>query len=149
MQEKICSKCGEVKPLDEFYASKNNGDGKRADCKQCVAKWQKANADHNREIRRKRTARLAAREMIPQPEYKECPACHQVKPIDAFSNRKEAKDGKEHHCRDCMAHARRRRAYGLTPGEFASLLRDQGNSCALCGGGPGHEPWHVDHDHSC
>lgn len=34
--EKACSKCGEVKPLDDFYANKVSPDGRRGDCKVCV-----------------------------------------------------------------------------------------------------------------
>ena len=33
---KTCSKCGEEKPLSEFYRNKDSRDGYRADCKKCL-----------------------------------------------------------------------------------------------------------------
>ncbi len=36
METKACTKCGEVKPLDEFSNKKDGKDGKRANCKTCV-----------------------------------------------------------------------------------------------------------------
>ena len=35
MGPKRCDKCGEVKPLDEFYAMPGMRDGHRNDCKTC------------------------------------------------------------------------------------------------------------------
>lgn len=35
---KICSKCGEEKPLDLFYRHKKSKDGRRPDCKECSNK---------------------------------------------------------------------------------------------------------------
>ena len=32
---KRCSKCGEIKPISEFYKCKRKTDGLRSDCKQC------------------------------------------------------------------------------------------------------------------
>ncbi|MFN8194211.1 MAG: hypothetical protein U0R80_08000 [Nocardioidaceae bacterium] len=33
---KTCTKCGEAKPLTEFYANAGARDGRRNDCKACV-----------------------------------------------------------------------------------------------------------------
>lgn len=32
---KVCSKCGEMKPLEEFGNEKRTKDGKRAECRDC------------------------------------------------------------------------------------------------------------------
>lgn len=37
--------------------------------------------------------------------------------------------------------------YGITFGERDALIKEQGHKCAICGGGPGHKGWHVDHCH--
>ncbi len=36
MDTKICSRCGEAKPLSEFYSMRGKRKGLRADCKECV-----------------------------------------------------------------------------------------------------------------
>ena len=40
-----------------------------------------------------------------------------------------------------------RRAYGLTPDEYAALLESQGGGCAICHRLPGKRNFAVDHDH--
>lgn len=54
-QMKKCNKCGEVKPLTEFYKSKVNKDGLSGSCKKCCCinskKWQKNNPERYKEIR--------------------------------------------------------------------------------------------------
>jgi 5-methylcytosine-specific restriction endonuclease McrA len=46
---KKCSKCGEIKPLDEFNKRKSSKDGKRSQCRKCEhgykKRWDIANAD--------------------------------------------------------------------------------------------------------
>lgn len=47
---KICSKCGEVKPISEFYKRKSSKDGLRSECKACsIARVSEYNAIHNEE----------------------------------------------------------------------------------------------------
>ncbi len=74
--EKRCSKCGEVKPLNAFYKHKSRRDGLSSECKPCTkernhsyyvanvekdrerhARWRAANREHYRE--RKRAWRAA------------------------------------------------------------------------------------------
>ena len=47
--EKKCSKCGKVKPLDEFSKQKRGKFGVRAHCKSCMAEYQKQYQEANRE----------------------------------------------------------------------------------------------------
>jgi len=44
--EKKCSKCGEVKSLDEFSNDKSKKDGKQSRCKDCVKLYAKINKEH-------------------------------------------------------------------------------------------------------
>ena len=47
---KRCSKCGEVKPVGEFYKHKNRKDGLQSQCKQCqkeyIEKYYEENKEH-------------------------------------------------------------------------------------------------------
>jgi len=44
--EKKCTKCGEVKSLDEFSNDKSKKDGKQSRCKDCVKLYAKINKEH-------------------------------------------------------------------------------------------------------
>ena len=48
---KRCSKCGETKPLDEFYSHENKKDRKRPDCKECVKERSRKYFQKHREER--------------------------------------------------------------------------------------------------
>lgn len=51
---KVCSKCGLTKPLNEFYAKRGASDGHRAECKQCknarLYRWRQCNSERLRAI---------------------------------------------------------------------------------------------------
>lgn len=42
--EKACTKCGEIKPVTEFYAEKRTRDGRQSTCKKCYGAQQSAYA---------------------------------------------------------------------------------------------------------
>jgi len=127
--EKTCSKCGQRKPITEFYAMKGMRDGHRNDCKACnlaakkarydadpakaiqrVRRWQQANADRVNEVHRRNNAR---------PERK---AANRTGYL--------------------------RRTYGITQAEYDAMLEAQGGGCAICGRPPRPDiSLHVDHDH--
>jgi hypothetical protein len=46
LEEKRCSKCGEVKLLKEFHKNKLTKDGRRSNCKQCVYSDKKRQESH-------------------------------------------------------------------------------------------------------
>lgn len=60
---KVCSKCGQKKPLKEFHKHKTSKYGKRADCKKCHyeqnKRYYKLNAEKNRDYWRKWRKRRA------------------------------------------------------------------------------------------
>lgn len=47
---KPCSKCGEVKPLEDFSYDKRHADGRQSQCKACACARQKKYAQENREL---------------------------------------------------------------------------------------------------
>jgi hypothetical protein len=126
---KRCKKCGQVKPLDDFYRNKLGADGRRPECKACnlaaraakyaedpapyiarVKRWQQANAEHLNRYRR---------------EYRGRP------------DRKRA---------DRDAHLRRK--FGIGIDDYECMFTAQGGGCAICGAPPPDAmSLHVDHDH--
>lgn len=53
-QSKACSKCGEVKDLNQFYAQRGKSDGRRADCADCSRARRRKYYSANRDIERER-----------------------------------------------------------------------------------------------
>ena len=48
---KTCTKCGETKPLDDFYRDKTGAGGRRPDCKECVREYKRSYHEENRDKR--------------------------------------------------------------------------------------------------
>ena len=46
---KTCTKCGETKPLDDFYRDKTGAGGRRPDCKECVREYSRRYHEENRD----------------------------------------------------------------------------------------------------
>lgn len=127
---KRCTKCGELRPLDQFYAAKGTKDGLRGDCKLCfkerakaryplvreqtiarVKKWQQENRERHLETQRRIKAK---------PEYKR---------------------------RERARHLWKK--YGMTLEEYDALLHAQDGVCAICRRPPRDDiSLHLDHDHT-
>lgn len=125
---KRCSKCDELRPLDQYYAAPGCRDGLRGDCKACfsarakaryaeksdeikayVKRWQQENAEYVNAYRRKRNA----------------------------TRRKEIREG------------HLRRTFGITLDDYDEMLDAQGGACAICRRPPAEgKSLHVDHDHA-
>jgi hypothetical protein len=124
---KRCKKCGEEKPIQDFYASKGARDGHRPECKVCTSArrklWYQANRD--REIERVRAWQQANHEyyLQKQAEYR----------------RSTARDHRSGHLK---------RKFGITLEEYERILEKQGGGCAICEDPPNERiSLHVDHDH--
>lgn len=89
-RDKRCSKCGEVKPLAEFWRDKNGKDGYEYRCKACARAYRPPMPDTI-------------------PDAIKCRTCGISKPLSEFSPRPSGKYGKMRHCKACRAV--RRRAY--------------------------------------
>ena len=57
MNEKACSKCGVVKPLEEFPIQAKNRDGRRADCRSCNLEYHRQRYAASKDQARERHAR--------------------------------------------------------------------------------------------
>jgi len=123
---KRCKKCGEVKPIDEFYRAAGMKDGHRSECKTChksrQRQWYQANRVHAiAEVKRW------------QQQNKEW--LHEYR--RAYRQRRKAEDRDAH----------LRRSFGITQVDYEELLARQGGGCGICGRKPGKVSLHVDHDH--
>ncbi len=96
---KTCSKCGELKPLDQFRNRRSSKDGKHAQCKKCMSlankAWKLKDDPQQRLAKKEDDLRLSLE------GQKKCSQCHEIKPLSEFTSRKEAKDGKRKECKGC------------------------------------------------
>lgn len=127
--EKACKKCGEVKPLDDFYADKGGRDGRRPECKACakaaMAARYRANPEPARERAKRWNRENRERYDARMREYRE-------------SGRKAISDRRSH----------LKRTYNITVEEYDEMLTAQGGVCAICGRAPRDDiSLHVDHCH--
>lgn len=126
---KRCKVCGEVKPLDEFYAMPRMRDGHRNDCKACNLAAKKA---------RYRTDPEAAKARVK--------AWQQANREQLQAYRRLRREEPEVKARERAGHLKRK--YGITLEQYDEMLAAQGGVCAVCGREPRDDiSLHVDHDH--
>src|SRR5262249_25935193 len=123
---KVCTKCGESKPLTEYYKAATTRDGLRGDCKACfklrAADWYQDNREH-----------VVARVKKWQAENPGRVAATRARRV------RDPRRERDQHLR---------RTFGISLDDYEALLFAQGRACAICG----HVPdvgtaLHVDHDH--
>lgn len=122
IEGKVCTKCGEWKPLGEFYNNKSMGDGLTVACKECCRergrrKPQKC-VDCGTEIYKgsvrckscailyRHQGRFVEKNNV---EGKFCSQCGEWKPLDGFYALPKASDGRVSACKDCTRTGRRNR----------------------------------------
>lgn len=92
-ETKRCSKCGETKPVTEFYTDAKGG--YKSQCKACHKETVAART------KRVRAEKKTEREAMKPTETKTCPKCGRELPREAFGHKAEAKDGLQSWCNDC------------------------------------------------
>lgn len=92
VKAKRCPKCGETKPVAEFYKSVGKVDGCKSVCKDCESKRA---ATYKRKV--------ADREFssIETTGKKKCCICHRILPKNKFNYCRSNYDGLTSHCRGC------------------------------------------------
>lgn len=127
---KRCTKCGELRPLDQFYAAKDTRDGLRGDCKLCFKARAKARYP---QVRDKAIARA-------QQWAKENPERRRAWEARYAASGKKAQNDRRSYLK---------RTYGITLDEYDALLAAQGGVCAICERPPRDDiSLHLDHDHT-
>jgi len=91
LNEKVCYKCKESKPLSEYYDKIENSDGKEGTCKLCYSE--------NKKILKKEKDE---RELIKREEgTKKCRTCKNILNFECFGKHGTSKDGYEYVCLEC------------------------------------------------
>jgi hypothetical protein len=123
---KRCKKCGEVKPIDEFYRATGMADGHRSECKACHQRqrkqWYQAN-------------RVAAIASVKRWQQQNKEHLHAYR-----------RDYRQRRKRE-QRNAYLRRTFGISSDDCEALLILQGGGCAICGRPPAKSSLHIDHDH--
>lgn len=126
---KRCKVCGELKPLEDFYAAKGMRDGRRNDCKICNA------AAHARRHREN-----------PEPARERARQWQRANPERHAENQRDWRESGRKAAADRKSYLRRK--YGITPDDYDRMLAEQGGVCAICGRPPRDDiSFHVDHVH--
>jgi hypothetical protein len=126
---KQCKKCGQVKPLDDFYRSPGMRDGHRNDCKACNL------AD--------KAARYRAN---PAPAIARVKRRQQENADRLNATRRRRRELPDVKRRERAGHLRRK--FGITLEQYEEMLNGQDGGCSICGRKPGKTSLHIDHDHS-
>lgn len=177
-ETKQCEKCG-----NDFKA-KPGGAGRF--CK--ISCWRTVQAEQMVTVRcprcgndfrtRSRDPRIHCSQRCRRPEahlhsreapdgFKVCCDCYETKPVEDFTNDRRAKDGKLHHCRQCL-HARTKawrlnnpervgylnrrsalgRKYGITPSQYEEMRAAQDYRCSICSEPETEQRLVIDHCHA-
>jgi hypothetical protein len=126
---KKCTKCGVLRPLDEFYRASGTRDGLRGDCKTCF----QARAKARNELIRKENVARAKKWRADNPErYRE--------------TQRRMRSTPQGKTRQRAGYLKRK--YGITIEQYDELLAAQGGRCAICRREPRPDiSLHLDHDH--
>lgn len=118
---KVCSECGETKPIEMFTGNGREKDGFNKRCKACVsAMYEKTKQEKSKATRRqsseahgnekqhpttkgfaKALARIEAARQLIVSDMKTCSQCGEAKPVELFSRNTRQTDGLNHRCKAC------------------------------------------------
>lgn len=112
MTEKPCRRCGETKPLSEFYRHKKSKDGYLQRCKACQRVWQLSYHEKNREV-------LIAKLREYHSKNKE-------------RNNEISREYHKKH-RERLKWVSKENATGFSKELYEKTLALQGNCCGICG----------------
>jgi hypothetical protein len=127
---KRCVKCGDSKPIEQFYRSGGMADGRRNDCIACNLAAKKA-----------RTA------LDPQANRDRVKKWQDENPERLKAYQREYRQRPERKAAEREGHLKRK--YGITVADYERMLEAQNGVCAICGEPrPEERTLHIDHDHA-
>lgn len=171
MLDKVCTKCGEEKSLDNFPNEKKRKDGKYPWCKPCLSQHRKERyIAISRKVWIEQKICSKCKEWKPRDQFKkyvgnnlhyrciecenkekeldqkglcECSSCHEAKPHDQFYKSRLAKTSKQ--CIECHKKYHRqediklrsrdnslKQYFGIRLDDYKELLKRQDYKCPVC-----------------
>lgn len=129
---KVCSGCGETKPLDGFYRDTRKEGRHLSPCIECRQTAAAA---------KRGPSKLIARSG-PQCVFRKCSNCKVYRQRSQFRSSAQCSDGLQSWCALCEAEYQEKMKYGMTYGQAVERF---GNACNLCGSVE--RRLNIDHDH--
>lgn len=145
--EKKCTKCHQMKPVEQFGKRPQGRFGLEAQCRECTANRQKPHR-----IKPYIALKAHMREFPDGTREKRCGICKQWKSLSEFApNGKQPKTKNPKYrwmCKECDAQLHRenravhpieykdaylRRNYDMTLDQYKTMLEEQGGVCKICG----------------
>jgi hypothetical protein len=120
---KTCRRCGEEKPLEDFYADSRNRDGRQSTCRLCVSEKKREWYSKDPEARRRQKS-----------DYRK------ANPDQVRATRRRHYEANRERI---LAESKMRR-YGLTEEELNNLIARFNGTCPVC---EQEKPLVIDHDH--
>jgi hypothetical protein len=140
---KHCGKCDQLRPVSEFYASRNRYDGLSVQCKECTKQRHRRNYE-SKKLEIREAQKLRARAIRELPHDHPLQIARRVRLRDWYL-RNQPRIAKKN--RDGWLSRR----YGMTSADVDAMLKEQGGGCAICGlaeFGTGTDMPNVDHCHA-
>lgn len=126
IKTKKCSKCGEVKTLDNFGKNKRSKDGLRYSCRECensIRRKQNNNNNYKRAIINKSLLKKG---------MKVCSRCGESKSLSEFYKAKDKPSGYRSLCKACINLKERNKYKENTPIKIEEILPKGFKRCSCC-----------------
>lgn len=134
---KTCTKCSEIKPIENFYTRSGASDGKSSACKTCIEAHKKAKRLlDNAEWHKKK----ADASQMQKSGIRKCTCCKDVFPLtsDFYNLRKDKSPAFSSRCKPCEARKNKENRFTRDPAQKASvekreqLKADGLRKCGIC-----------------
>lgn len=95
---KACTKCKEVKELEQFSPRPDKRDGRASHCRVCSDSYKKHPTEH-----------FLALQSTCTVTHKACTKCRVEQPLDSYSKASRTADGRSQVCNTCLKELNRQR----------------------------------------
>lgn len=93
--EKVCTKCNEMKPMDDYHLNRKSADGHQSRCKKCITERIVYTPEQQQKNREGMNG------------VKTCCKCKEIKALEEYYKDQNSSDGYQRRCSDCAKKATR------------------------------------------